>query len=252
MFDLITGDAEHIPSTPALPIVVSSVAQALLVAALLVPVLFVTGAMPEVPTMMAFVAAAPPPAPPPPPPPPPAAARPTTPRETRPVTTSAPAAPVEAPTSIEPEAPVAAIDEGVPGGVEGGVPGGVLGGVVGGLPSDIPPPPPPPPPPAPRAPVRVGGQIKEPQLVRRIEPVYHPLAVRANIQGTVILEAIVDREGRVADVRVLRSAHKMLDDAAIDALRQWQYVPLVLNGVPERFVLTVVLSFNLTQQAAGD
>ncbi len=250
MFDLITGEATHIPSKPALPIVISTAVQAVLVALVIVPVLFLTGQLPEVPTMMAFVAAAPAP-PPPPPPPPPAAAKPSRPPETQPVPTSGAAAPVEAPRSIEPE-PVADIGvEGVPGGVEGGIPGGVLGGVVGGLPADIPPPPPPPPAPARTEPVRVGGQIKEPQLVRRIEPVYHPLAVRANITGTVILEAIVDRDGRVADVRTLRSAHRLLDDAAIEAVRQWQYVPLVLNGIPERFVLTVVLSFNLTQ-AAGD
>jgi protein TonB len=250
MFDLITGEAKHIPSKPALPILVSSMAQAVLVAIVIVPVLFFTGTLPEVPTMMAFVAAPPSPPPPPPPPPPPAAVKASRPAETQPVPPSGVAAPVEAPTSIEPER-AAAIDEGVPGGVEGGVPGGVLGGVVGGLPADIPPPPPPPPAPARRDPVRVGGQIKEPQLVRRIEPVYHPLAVRANVQGTVILEAIVDKEGRVAEVRVLRSAHRLLDEAAVEAVREWRYVPLVLNGIPERFVLTVVLTFNLTQQAAG-
>jgi protein TonB len=250
MFDLITGEAKHIPSKPALPIVISSTAQALLVALLVVPVLFLTGTLPEVPTMMAFVAA--PPAPPP-PPPPPAPARPSRPPETQPAPASGAAAPVEAPASIEPEPVADAGEEGVPGGVEGGVPGGVLGGVVGGLPTEITPPPPPPPPPLVRRdPVRVGGQIKEPQLARRIEPVYHPLAVRANVTGTVILEAVVDRDGRVSDVRVLRSAHRMLDDAAIEAVRQWQYVPLVLNGIPERFILTVVLTFNLTRQAAGD
>jgi protein TonB len=159
---------------------------------------------------------------------------------------------VEAPASIEPERVADIGDFGVPGGVEGGIPGGVVGGVVGGLPNDIPPPPPPPPPAAVREPVRVGGQIREPLLVRRIEPVYHPLAVRANIRGTVILEAIVDKEGHVADVRVLRSAHRLLDEAALEAVRQWQYQPLVLNGIPERFMLTVVLTFNLTEQAAGD
>jgi TonB family protein len=77
----------------------------------------------------------------------------------------------------------------------------------------------------------------------------------ANLLGwpvSGILEAVVDKEGRVADVRVLRSAHRLLDDGAIEAVRQWQYVPLVLNGIPERFILTVVLTFNLTQQAAGD
>jgi protein TonB len=250
MFDLISGEATHIPSKPALPIVISTIAQAVLVAALIVPVLFFTGQLPEVPTMMAFVAAAPPPPPPPPPPAP--AVKQSTPPDTKPVPTTGPAAPVEAPASVQPERVADVSDQGVPGGVDGGVPGGVLGGVVGGLPVDIPPPPPAAPPPPRRDPVRVGGQIKEPMLVYRAEPVYHPLAVRANVTGTVILEAIVDRDGRVADVRVLRSAHRMLDDAALEAVRQWRYVPLVLNGVPERFVLTVVLTFNLTTQAAGD
>jgi protein TonB len=161
------------------------------------------------------------------------------------------AAPVDVPTSIEPERVDDAGDEGVPGGVEGGIPGGVVGGVPGGLTAEIPPPPPPPPPaPVRRDPVRVGGQIKEPTLVRRVEPIYPPLAVRANVRGTVILEATVDAEGRVAEVKVLRSAHRILDEAAITAVRQWQYVPLVLNGIPERFMLTVVLSFNLTEASS--
>jgi protein TonB len=97
-----------------------------------------------------------------------------------------------------------------------------------------------------RDPVRVGGQIQEPKLLKRVEPIYPPLAVSAHVQGVVILEAIVDREGIVEQVRVLRSAHGLLDRAAIDAVRQWQYSPVILNGTPERFILTVVLSFNLT------
>jgi protein TonB len=162
--------------------------------------------------------------------------------EAKPVATAG-AAPIEPALEIAPERPGDG-EEGVPGGVEGGIPGGVIGGVLGGLLTEIPPPPPPPP--APRGPVRVGGQIEAPTLLQRVEPVYPPLAVRAHVTGTVILEAIVDHEGRVADVQVLRSAHRMLDDAAIDAVRQWRYSPLVLNGIRERFVLTVVLSFNLT------
>ena len=77
------------------------------------------------------------------------------------------------------------------------MPGGVVGGVVGGLEPLAPPPPPPPPPPAPRGPIRIGGQIKEPALIYRVEPVYPGVAISANIEGTVILEAIVDEEGRV-------------------------------------------------------
>jgi protein TonB len=220
-------------------------AQVALVAAIVAPVLFFTGALPEVPTMMAFVAEAPAPPPPPPPPPPPAAKA-ATPPQTHPASSPG-AAPIEPPVTIQAERPNDEGDIGVPGGVEGGVPGGVIGGVVGGLASDIPPPPPPPAPPAPRAPVRVGGQINAPALVRRVEPVYPDLAVSARIKGVVILEAMVDKEGRVVEVKVLRTANPLLDVAAIAAVRQWQYRPLVLNGLPEPFVLTVVLTFDLTE-----
>jgi periplasmic protein TonB len=80
--------------------------------------------------------------------------------------------------------------------------------------------------------------------VARIDPVYPPLAVTAHVQGVVILEAVVDRDGRVEKVTVLRSI-PLLDRAAIDAVQQWRYSPLLLNGEPERFVLTVTVSFSL-------
>jgi protein TonB len=86
--------------------------------------------------------------------------------------------------------------------------------------------------------------IKQPTLLHRVEPVYPPLAVAAAIQGTVILEALVDEQGTVQDVKVLRSIG-VLDRAAIDAVRQWRYSPVILNGRPERFILTVVLTFHL-------
>ena len=124
----------------------------------------------------------------------------------------------------------------------------MVGGVVGGLVSELPPPPLPPPPPSPppvaRAPTRIGGELKAPALVERVEPEYPPIAVRAQVQGVVIVEAVVDRHGRVEDVRVLRSI-PLLDRAAITAVRQWRYSPLLLNGTPERFVLTVTVSFSL-------
>ena len=244
MFDLITGKAGHLPSHATLPIIVSTTAQALAVTTILVvPALFVAEQIPEIPTMMAFVA--PPPPPPAPPPPPmkrPAPAKAVA--QAQPVpSTSQQAAPVEAPKTIEPEpAGPEYVDEGVPGGVEGGVPGGIVGGVVGGLPE---PPPPPAPPPATRAPVRIGGQIQAPTLIHRVEPYYPPTAVDARLQGLVILEAIVDRDGNVAELKVLRSASPLLDREAVLAVKQWRYSPLVLNGQRERFVLTVMLSFNL-------
>ena len=246
MFDLITGQTGHIPSKPGVPILISMSTQLALVSAIVVPVLFFTGALPEVPTMMAFVAEASAPPPPPPPPPPPAAKSPGPP-SAKPAPSPG-AAPVEPPSTIQPERPNDEGDIGVPGGVEGGIPGGVVGGVVGGLPGDIPPPPPPAPPP-PRAPVRVGGQIETPALVRKVDPIYPDVAVSARIRGVVILEANVDRDGRVVDVKVLRTANRLLDDAAITAVRQWQYRPLILNGSPEPFVLTVVLTFSLVEDS---
>jgi protein TonB len=208
-----------------------------------VPVLFVTGGLPEPPTMMAFVAAPPPP----PPPPPPAA--PAQPAKKVEAAATAPtvghfAAPIEAPATVTPEP--AGKDEdavGVPGGVEGGVPGGVVGGVVGGLPEA--PPPPPPAPAAPSAPVRIGGKVQPPRLIDRVEPSYPPMAVSAHLQGIVILEAIVNEEGRVTEVKVLRSVNPLLDKEALNAVRQWRYAPVILNGTPVKFVLSVSLSFSL-------
>ena len=111
--------------------------------------------------------------------------------------------------------------------------------------TEIPAPPPPPPPPASRQPVRTGGQIGAPALLHRVDPEYPDLAVRAKIQGLVVLEALVDEDGGVADVKILRSAGEVLDRAALAAVRQWRYSPLLLNGTRERFILTISLAFNL-------
>ena len=99
-----------------------------------------------------------------------------------------------------------------------------------------------PPPPAPTQPVRVGGQIQVPKLVKRVEPIYPDFAIAADVTGMVILEAIVDGSGSVQSVRVLRSV-KLLDAAAVDAVKQWRYEPLSLNGVTTPFILTVTLTF---------
>jgi protein TonB len=128
-------------------------------------------------------------------------------------------------------------DFGVPGGVEGGVPGGVVGGIVGGLPDA--------PAPAPMEPVRVGGNIKPPRKVKDAMPVYPDIARQARVQGIVILEAVIDPQGKVTNVRVLRSI-PLLDQAAIAAVRQWIYEPTLLNGVPVPIVMTVTVNFSLT------
>jgi TonB family protein len=127
----------------------------------------------------------------------------------------------------------------VAGGVVGGIPGRLVGGIVGGI-SAAPLPPPPPP-----KPVRVGGRITPPRLVRRVNPEYPPFAQRAKIEGTVILEATVGPRGRVRDVRVLRS-HPLLAPSAVQAVRRWEYEPLILNGKPTPFVLTVTVSYHIS------
>jgi len=252
MFELFSADRYRAPHRSSVPVLISTAAHVIVISVLLaISIVYVSTELPEVPDMLAFVVSAPPPPPPPPPPPSPvsASAR-TTPKAIKRVSTVNPwAAPVEAPPEIVAEAHVeTGTSEGVPGGVEGGVAGGVVGGIVGGLISELPPPRPPPPPspspPVARDPVRIGGELKAPALIERVEPEYPPFAVRAQVQGVVILEAVVDGRGRVEEVRVLRSI-PLLDKAAIAAVRQWRYSPLLLNGTPERFVLTVTVSFSL-------
>jgi protein TonB len=245
MFDHVAGDGSYIPtSKPGAVRLISLAAHVMILAAVaLVPMLWLTTELPTPPAMMAFIASAP--APPPPPPPPPPVAKRSTPAVRPAQTTGAFVAPAEVPAAITPES---GIQEGVPGGVEGGVEGGieggVAGGVLGGLPVDPPAPPPPPAPvEAPKA-VRVGGDIQAPALVARIEPKYPLIALKAQIQGLVILEAEVDAEGRVTGVRILRSGG-ILDEAALEAVKQWRYSPLSLNGRAVPFVVAVTVAFRL-------
>lgn len=122
------------------------------------------------------------------------------------------------------------------------VAGGMVDG-VGGL-STLGEAPPPPPPPPPAAPVRIGGAIRSPAKIVGGPPAYPPLAQAARVAGVVILEATIGEDGRVRDVRVLRSI-PLLDQAAVDAVRQWQYTPTLLNGVPVPVVMTVTVAFHL-------
>ena len=150
----------------------------------------------------------------------------------------------------EPTAP----DIGAVGGVPGGVPGGFAGGVLGGLlsssnsiataPPAIAPPPPPPPPKAvaPAEPVRVGGVVKEPRILKLVPPVYPKLARTARVTGTVVLEAIVTAEGKVAEIKLV-SGHPLLVQAAIDCVKEWEYEPTLLNGVPTPIILTAKVHF---------
>jgi protein TonB len=145
---------------------------------------------------------------------------------------------------------------GVIGGVPGGMPGGTINGVLGGVLSSntnavtLPPPPPPvttpvsraAPPVEPIKPVRVGGDVKEPRPVRVVAPVYPLLASKARVGGIVVLEATLTAQGTVEEIRVI-SGHPLLVDAAIACVKQWQYEPTLLNGVPVPVILTAKVSF---------
>jgi protein TonB len=234
MFGDVVDPSIKVGSQKWYTVPLSIIAHVVLFGAVIIIPLMATDVLPTPPSMMAFVGA--PPTPPPPPPPPPSAAPP--PKTPTPVANPN-AAPIEAPKQIIPETPSVGVSEGVPGGVEGGVPGGVMGGVVGGLPEA-----PPPPPPPPQAPVRVGGAIKQPTKLKNVPPVYPPIAQSARVQGVVIIEATIGADGKVKDAKVLRSI-PLLDQAALDAVKQWVFTPTLLNNVPVPVIMTVTVNFTL-------
>jgi len=99
------------------------------------------------------------------------------------------------------------------------------------------------PPPPPRV-VRVGGEVREPRKVRHVAPVYPSIALDAKVEGVVILECTISPQGRVERVQVLRGI-PTLDEAAVDAVKQWAYTPTLVGGVPVAVVLTVTVNFVL-------
>lgn len=92
------------------------------------------------------------------------------------------------------------------------------------------------------APLHIGGQIKAPQKVKDVKPIYPAMAQSAHIAGAVTIEATIGPDGKVVDARVVRSI-PMLDQAALDAVRQWEYTPTLLNGVPVPVLVTVTINF---------
>ena len=240
---LVVTEPEHHPGRAATTVLGSVVLHSLLIGAVAIIPLLYYDAIPEPEVLRAFFVTPleiqPPP---PPPPPPPAGARPAVrvPPQVANVEVSGFVAPIEVPSEIRPEEGLdLGVAGGVPGGVEGGVPGGVVGGIVGGLPQSVAPPPPK------VAPIRVGGHIKPPVKLKNVPPEYPELAEQARVQGVVILECVISPRGKVTDVRVLRSI-PLLDQAAVDAVRRWEYTPTLLNGIPVPVIMTITVNFSLT------
>lgn len=108
-------------------------------------------------------------------------------------------------------------------------------------------PPPPPPAPIPEGAVRVGGNVTLPRKVKDVPPVYPPIAQSARVQGVVIAELVIGPDGRVQNARVLRSI-PLLDQAALDAVKQWEFAPTLLNGKAVPVVMTAAVQFSLPSQ----
>jgi protein TonB len=114
---------------------------------------------------------------------------------------------------------------------------------VGGLPEAAPLPPP-------ARPLRAGVDVREPRRVKNVAPVYPQLAIDSRVSGVVILECEIGARGRVENVKVLRG-NLLLNDAAVEAVKQWVYTPTLLNGVPVPVLMTVTVTFSLADPARG-
>ena len=209
----------------------------------LIPLLF-TEALPKQ-QLMTFLVAPPPP----PPPPPPPAAAPI--KVVKQIQSDIQNGQLRTPTKIpekvqmikEEEAPPPSMSAGgVVGGVPGGVPGGQMGGVIGGIISSTPVA-------VPKVAtpqrVRVSQGVSQGLLIKKIQPAYPPLARQARIQGQVLLQAEISKDGNIQNLRLI-SGHPMLAPAAIEAVKQWRYKPYYLNGEPVEVETQITVIFSLS------
>jgi periplasmic protein TonB len=223
--------------------VLSLVLQCLLIGVMILVPLIYTEALPRQ-QLMTFLVAPPPP----PPPPPPPAAMPV--RVVKVIQTDIINGQLRTPTKIpekvamikEEAAPppmtTAGVIGGVPGGVPGGSLGGVMGGIIGGTPVAVP---------KVAAPtrVRVSAGVQQGNLINQVKPVYPPIAKSARIQGAVVLQAEISKQGTIEHLQVI-SGHPMLVQNAVDAVKQWRYKPYLLNGEPVPVETTITVNFTLS------
>jgi periplasmic protein TonB len=223
---------------------ISFALQILLVGVLVLLPLVFTEALPKQ-QLMTFLVAPPPP----PPPPPPPAATPEI-KVVKKITTELDNGELRTPTKIpkkiqmikedEPPPPssgVAGVVGGVPGGVPGGAVGGVLGGIISGTPTAVPKV-------ATPQRVRVSQGVSQGLLIHQVKPTYPPLARQARIQGVVVLQAVIGKDGNIQNLKVV-SGHPMLAPSALEAVKQWKYKPYYLNGEPVEVDTTINVNFTL-------
>ncbi len=175
------------------------------------------------------------PAPPPPPPPPAAPVHVVRPRIVQPQTMTAPTLIPKKVEMIKDEAPdVASTGNGF--GVAGGTGDALGGGILNTAP--------PPPPKATPSRIKVGGQVQQANLLRQVQPVYPAIAKTAHVSGTVILRAVIAKDGSIQELQYV-SGPALLMRAAMDAVHEWKYRPTMLNGEPVEVDTTIDVVFSL-------
>ena len=234
LFGTVTHPPAHIGTRSRLTLPLSLAAHAVALTALIVVPLVATDVLP-LPNEVVSVILGPPPLPADPP-----RAIPPAPAPQPAAVVNPDAAPVEAPTGVTPEPP-----NRPPTDLGDVAPGSTFTGAVFGADGDdrvsgLTPPPAP----TARAPVRPGGAITAPTKVHDVAPEYPPTARAARIQGIVIIQATIGVDGRVVNAEVLRPV-PFLDQAALDAVRQWRFTPTRLNGEPVAVIMTVTVNFTL-------
>jgi protein TonB len=219
----------HKPWSIGLSVIIQA---AVLGALMLIPLIY-TQVLPK--AMLSTFLVAPPP-PPPPPPPQQAVVKQVQPAKAFVVHQMA--APTVIPKKVEiakDEPPPAVNPSNLPG-VAGGT-GDVLGGVGTGAPTA------PPPPAAPKR-ITVGGNVQAAALVNKVDPQYPPIAKTAHVSGTVVLHAIIAKNGSIEKLEYV-SGPTLLMASAMSAVKEWRYRPTMLNGQPVEVDTTVQVVFSL-------
>src|ERR1700674_427862 len=236
--DLVESTAVKKKTNKSWAVILSALVQTFILGVLILIPLIYTEALPK--AMLSTLLIAPPPPPPPPPPPQPIKTI------GKPVARLIQSGKLMQPRAIpkevavfkEAELPPDGINNSNTGGVFGGIPGqGIIGGSGG---------PALPPPPKAAAPPRIkqGGNVTAASIVTQTRPLYPALARQARIQGNVVLHAIIDKDGKVAQLEVI-SGHPLLVQSALDAVKQWRYKPTQLNGDPVEVDTTITVTFTM-------
>lgn len=236
MFDQLVESTNKKTTHKVWTVWVSALIQALILGVLILIPLIYTSALPSA-MMTTFLVA-----PPPPPPPPPPAIKVIVKPQPKFIQQGKLIAPTVIPKKIqmikeEPQ-PDVGMTGGVPGGVPGGSAGGVLGGIIGGAPGGLPPPP------KPVERLRIGGLVMQANLIRKVDPIYPQIAKTAHISGTVILHALIAKDGTIQELQFV-SGPPLLMRSAMDAVKQWRYKPTLLNNQPVQVDTTITVIFNL-------